>query len=230
MAVWLWCVQVLMVPYVLLMLSNCRDDLVNKCGRCVLRRCAVCAQVACGFAHPAPGRRRSANHGGARLSERSFCGKVQSNDFGNYSCVADNNLGKARQHLQLSGVPNTAEFGSNPLGRYTERYNLTWSVVSFSPIEEFKLMYRKLPRQPPHGEKLQSQPQSNPKRAGRKRVRLLLRARDRFLWRWGYMSVALSLILNDRLVVLSGCAVCGCCKRLRFAVKRQRDVVALGYT
>ncbi|GLH04580.1 Uncharacterized protein GBIM_10263, partial [Gryllus bimaculatus] len=65
--------------------------------------------------------------------------KVQSNDFGNYSCVADNNLGKAREHLQLSGVPNTAEFGSNPLGRYTERYNLTWSVVSFSPIEEFKL-------------------------------------------------------------------------------------------
>ena len=29
--------------------------------------------------------------------------KVQASDFGNYSCVADNPLGKMRQYLQLSG-------------------------------------------------------------------------------------------------------------------------------
>jgi hypothetical protein len=29
--------------------------------------------------------------------------KVQSDDFGNYSCLADNALGKSRQYLELSG-------------------------------------------------------------------------------------------------------------------------------
>lgn len=28
---------------------------------------------------------------------------VQSTDFGNYSCVADNNLGRAKKYMELSG-------------------------------------------------------------------------------------------------------------------------------
>lgn len=30
--------------------------------------------------------------------------KVQASDFGNYSCVADNSMGKAREYLELSGM------------------------------------------------------------------------------------------------------------------------------
>ncbi|XP_063236221.1 neurotrimin-like [Bacillus rossius redtenbacheri] len=71
--------------------------------------------------------------------------KVQHSDFGNYTCVADNALGKARRAVELSGKPNRAVFRSQPLGRYKDSYNLTWSVNSLTPIEEFKLFYRRLP-------------------------------------------------------------------------------------
>jgi len=30
--------------------------------------------------------------------------KVQQSDFGNYSCEADNKLGRARKHIELSGI------------------------------------------------------------------------------------------------------------------------------
>ncbi|XP_068084641.1 protein CEPU-1 [Anabrus simplex] len=83
--------------------------------------------------------------------------KVQASDFGNYSCVADNALGKTRQYVELSGKPNPAVFSSHPLGRYRDSYNLSWAVNSYTPIEEFKLSFRKLPNSP-HGEKLQAHP------------------------------------------------------------------------
>ncbi|KAK6622726.1 hypothetical protein RUM43_008569 [Polyplax serrata] len=70
--------------------------------------------------------------------------KVQASDFGNYSCVADNSLGKMRQYLQLSGKPNQVVFRSEPIGRYKDSYNITWAVNSYTPIEEFKLYFRKL--------------------------------------------------------------------------------------
>ncbi|XP_063224484.1 protein amalgam-like isoform X2 [Bacillus rossius redtenbacheri] len=76
--------------------------------------------------------------------------KVQFSDFGNYSCVAENVLGKARNFLELSGKPNRAVFRSHPLGRYRDSYNITWSVDSYTPIEEFKLFYRRLPQTAPH--------------------------------------------------------------------------------
>nr|CAD7424176.1 unnamed protein product [Timema monikensis] len=110
--------------------------------------------------------------------------KVQYSDFGNYSCVADNVLGKTRQYLELSGKttssspdrdsnldlpvlssraqhekrvsqlrhrgkPNRAVFHSHTMGRYRDAYNISWSVNSYTPIEEFKLFFRKLPVNPP---------------------------------------------------------------------------------
>jgi len=30
--------------------------------------------------------------------------RVQSQDFGNYSCVADNSLGRAKKYIELSGL------------------------------------------------------------------------------------------------------------------------------
>ncbi|EEB18285.1 limbic system-associated membrane protein precursor, putative [Pediculus humanus corporis] len=71
--------------------------------------------------------------------------KVQASDFGNYSCVADNTLGKMRQYLQLSGKPNQVAFNSNPVSRYHDSYNISWIVNSYTPIEEFKLFFRRIP-------------------------------------------------------------------------------------
>nr|ABG02142.1 IP03330p [Drosophila melanogaster] len=72
--------------------------------------------------------------------------KVHPQDFGNYSCVAENQLGKARKTLQLSGKPNVAVFNSPPISQYKDRYNISWAVDSHSPIEEYKLSFRKLPQ------------------------------------------------------------------------------------
>ncbi|XP_075214141.1 limbic system-associated membrane protein-like [Lycorma delicatula] len=83
--------------------------------------------------------------------------KVQASDFGNYSCVADNSMGKAREYLELSGKPNPAIFRSHHMGRFKDSYNLTWSVNSYTPIEEFKLYFRRLPPPPVPGQLTQPQ-------------------------------------------------------------------------
>ncbi|XP_050324691.1 uncharacterized protein LOC126755964 isoform X2 [Bactrocera neohumeralis] len=72
--------------------------------------------------------------------------KVHPQDFGNYSCVAENQLGKARKTLQLSGKPNIAVFNSPPVSQYKDRYNISWTVDSHTPIEEYKLSFRRLPQ------------------------------------------------------------------------------------
>ncbi|XP_055678970.1 limbic system-associated membrane protein-like isoform X1 [Lutzomyia longipalpis] len=72
--------------------------------------------------------------------------KVHLQDFGNYSCVAENPLGKARQTLALSGKPNTAVFRSAPISQYKDRYNISWTVDSHTPVEEFKLFFRRVPQ------------------------------------------------------------------------------------
>ncbi|XP_039280250.1 limbic system-associated membrane protein [Nilaparvata lugens] len=87
--------------------------------------------------------------------------KVQSSDFGNYSCVADNTMGKAREYLELSGKPNPAIFRSHPMGRFKDSYNLTWSVNSYTPIEEFRLYFRRLPPPPVPGQLTQPQHHHN---------------------------------------------------------------------
>ncbi|XP_059483925.1 neural cell adhesion molecule 2 isoform X2 [Neocloeon triangulifer] len=74
-----------------------------------------------------------------------FIRKVDASDFGNYSCAADNALGKSRQFLELSGRPNRAIFLSNPHGRFRDTYNISFSVDSYTPVEEYKLYFRKLP-------------------------------------------------------------------------------------
>ncbi|KAF5279418.1 hypothetical protein FQA39_LY05528 [Lamprigera yunnana] len=87
--------------------------------------------------------------------------KVHRSDFGNYTCVADNQLGKTRKSVQLTGLkifligksnepeilgkPNPAKFNSAARGQWRDSYNITWAVESLSPIEEFKLLYRRLP-------------------------------------------------------------------------------------
>jgi hypothetical protein len=103
--------------------------------------------------------------------------KVQASDFANYTCMADNQIGKTRQKLELSGRPNPAIFVSDPRGKYRDMYNISWNVNSYTPIEEFKLSFRKLPvsspqalpghQQPPPPQQ-QLQPPPNNRRQSRK--------------------------------------------------------------
>lgn len=69
---------------------------------------------------------------------------VQPEDFGNYSCVADNSLGRARQHVEVSGRPGPARFTSAPLARSHSRYTLAFAVDSYPPLDELRLLYRQL--------------------------------------------------------------------------------------
>ncbi|XP_018564711.1 limbic system-associated membrane protein [Anoplophora glabripennis] len=71
--------------------------------------------------------------------------KVHRSDFGNYTCVADNQLGKTRKSVQLTGKPNPAKFNSASRGSWKDSYNISWAVESLSPIEEYKLLFRRLP-------------------------------------------------------------------------------------
>lgn len=74
-----------------------------------------------------------------------FIRKVHRSDFGNYTCVADNQLGKTRKSVQLTGKPNAAKFSSASKGNWKDSYNISWVIQSLSPIEEYKLLFRRLP-------------------------------------------------------------------------------------
>lgn len=70
-------------------------------------------------------------------------------DFGNYSCVAENSLGTFKKHIEVHGRPTAAVFRSKPNTHQDQSYQLSWSVDSYSPIEEYRLLYRKI--KPYHG-------------------------------------------------------------------------------
>jgi len=67
---------------------------------------------------------------------------VSETDFGNYSCSADNSLGTQRGSIEVSGRPHAAKIVSPRLSSFKDQYNLTWSVNSFLPIEEYRILYR----------------------------------------------------------------------------------------
>ena len=67
---------------------------------------------------------------------------VRETDFGNYSCMADNSLGRERGSIEVSGRPHASKIVSNSLGSFKDQYNLTWTVNSFLPIEEYRILYR----------------------------------------------------------------------------------------
>ena len=68
--------------------------------------------------------------------------RVRETDFGNYSCFAENSLGRQRGYIDVSGRPHAAKIVSPSLGYYKDQYNLTWTVDSFLPIKEYRILYR----------------------------------------------------------------------------------------
>lgn len=63
-------------------------------------------------------------------------------DFGNYSCVASNLLGKERRVVTLTGRPHPVVFQSPSVSQWRDKYNISWTVKSVAPIEEYKLYYK----------------------------------------------------------------------------------------
>lgn len=58
--------------------------------------------------------------------------------------MADNALGRTKKYIEISGRPGPAEFISPTFSGSLEFYNLTWSVESIPPLEEIRLLYRRL--------------------------------------------------------------------------------------
>lgn len=46
--------------------------------------------------------------------------------------------------MELSGRPGPAEFHSSKWGRSSDSYNLTWKIDSYPPLEEVRLLYRRV--------------------------------------------------------------------------------------
>ncbi|XP_050696843.1 protein amalgam-like [Eriocheir sinensis] len=70
---------------------------------------------------------------------------IEEEDFGDYTCVAENSLGKGESRLSLSGLPKEPRMTSSPAGGEETSYTLTWEVESTSPIVMYRVEYR--PRQ-----------------------------------------------------------------------------------
>jgi len=68
---------------------------------------------------------------------------VGEKDFGNYSCLAENDLGKSRGYIELSGHPNEPGISSDVESIYSDQFNLTWSVESHADITSYRIIYRK---------------------------------------------------------------------------------------
>lgn len=69
--------------------------------------------------------------------------KVQLSDFGNYSCIVSNSLGRDKKYIELSGKPGPARIIS-PQYSNPHEYELKWVVPSVFPILEVRILYRKM--------------------------------------------------------------------------------------
>ncbi len=77
--------------------------------------------------------------------------RVNTLDFGNFSCVADNQLGKTKKTVTLTGRPRAPQFRSAPQSQWKDKYNISWTVDSYAPIEEYKLYYKLIGQDDRHG-------------------------------------------------------------------------------
>jgi len=71
---------------------------------------------------------------------------MSDSDYGNYSCLAKNNLGTAADSIILSGSPDQPQIMSNTQGFSTNTYKLEWKVWSprSFPILNQSILYRRI--------------------------------------------------------------------------------------
>ncbi|XP_017794440.1 PREDICTED: neurotrimin-like isoform X1 [Habropoda laboriosa] len=75
--------------------------------------------------------------------------------FGNYTCVAENKVGRAEKTISLTGnflvplkrrfesLPSQAIISGGEMARTATGFILKWQLESYSPITEYKLKYRR---------------------------------------------------------------------------------------
>ncbi|CAL8080745.1 unnamed protein product [Orchesella dallaii] len=68
---------------------------------------------------------------------------VQENDFGNYSCVANNSLGFSNAIISLTGAPSQPTVTAEHLGKDHMSFTLVWTLESAVKIEEYRIRWRK---------------------------------------------------------------------------------------
>jgi len=77
------------------------------------------------------------------IRHRLVIASVSEEDFGNYSCVAENELGKSRGFIEVSGHPMEPIITSSSQGMFNDRFNLSWTVDTYSEITGYRIIYRK---------------------------------------------------------------------------------------
>lgn len=70
--------------------------------------------------------------------------RTEKSDFGRYTCEASNSMGQAKRLIDITGAPAEAKFIRLQLEEDTTKPILVWDVVSYSPIKEYKLKYRRV--------------------------------------------------------------------------------------
>ncbi|XP_066960736.1 lachesin-like [Macrobrachium rosenbergii] len=80
-------------------------------------------------------------NGGRRYSIKIT--QIEQQDFGEYTCTAENKFGVVESSISLSGLPKPPQFTSSPNGGEENSYTLTWETESYYPITEYRLKYRK---------------------------------------------------------------------------------------
>merc|ERR1719187_428929 len=67
---------------------------------------------------------------------------VMEEDYGNYTCKAQNNLGTASTYIILTGVPTEPEIMSGTVSSYKDQYKLTWKVTSYFRVVDHRVDVR----------------------------------------------------------------------------------------
>ncbi|XP_029055935.2 neurotrimin-like [Osmia bicornis bicornis] len=69
---------------------------------------------------------------------------TEKEDFGDYTCVAENEMGRAEKTISLTGLPSQAIISGGEMTKTASGLILRWQLESYSPITEYKLEYHRV--------------------------------------------------------------------------------------